>query len=667
MTTPPSSGKRSGNSEKDPQRPAISPIWWMVLIALMIWNVIVLFPGATPEVDISYSDFLDQLHQGNVASVMITGPHITGVFRDAIPAPTTTLPPSLTTVPDTTEAPATTTTVAATTTTAEAQTFAEFRTVLPEVVGDPDLLPTLERQGVEVTAKQQTPSIWGAVLANVLPLLLLVGVLVWLGRRTMQSQSGMFGFGKSKARRYTSERPDVTFGDVAGADEAKEELAEAVDFLQNPEKYHEIGARLPRGFLLVGPPGTGKTLLARAVAGEASVPFFTISASEFVEMFVGVGASRVRDLFKQAKESGPSIVFIDELDAVGRRRGAGVGTVNDEREQTLNQLLTEMDGFDERANVIVLAATNRPDVLDPALLRPGRFDREVVVPMPDFEGRVGILRIHTKKLTLDADVDIESVARQTMGMSGADLANMANEAALAAARAGRTGVTRRDFDVAIDKVQLGSERHATMSEHDRRIVAYHEGGHTIVAWMTPGADPVSKVTIVAHGRALGVTAQIPEEDRLNYSRSYLLGRLTVMLGGRASEELVFGDFTTGAESDLVEASKLARRMVTRWGMGSFGPVAFDIDADQPFLGYELARNRAISEETAAHIDRDIEDLIKRQHAEANRILTEHRDHLDALAAALLERETITDGELTEILGPPIDVAPPSDTPAADAH
>ncbi len=643
------------DTKQDDPRPRtkISPAWWGLLLALMVWNIILYLPAATPQVEISYSEFLDQLDANNVAQVTIKGAEISGAFREVITAPTTTLPPSLTTPPTTTQPPSTssTSTTQSPSTTVAPKTFAEFHTVLPEVVGDPDLLPTLKRRGVEIVAEEQKPDIWSAILVNLLPMALLIGVLVWIGRRTMQSQSGMFSFGKSSARRYTSERPEVTFADVAGADEAKQELVEAVDFLQNPDKYHRIGARLPRGFLLVGPPGTGKTLLARAVAGEASVPFFTISASEFVEMFVGVGASRVRDLFKQAKESAPSIVFIDELDAVGRRRGAGVGMVNDEREQTLNQLLTEMDGFDERANVIVLAATNRPDVLDPALLRPGRFDREVTVPMPDFEGRVGILRIHTKKLRLTPDVDIEAVARQTMGMSGADLANLANEAALAAAGADRDQVTRKDFEVAIDKIQLGSERHTVMSDHDRKVIAYHESGHTIMAWMTPGADPVSKVTIVAHGRSLGVTAQVPEEERLNYSRSYLRGRLAIMLSGRAAEELVFEDYTTGAESDLVEASKLARHMVTRWGMGSFGPIAINIDEDQPFLGYDLARGRVVSEEMASQIDHDIEDLINGRHDEALRVLSEHRELLDALAAALLERETITDDELTEILGP----------------
>ncbi len=650
MTTDPS----ADSTQKDLRpRTRISPAWWVLLLALTVWNIVLYLPTATPQVEISYSEFLDQLDARNVAQVTITGAEIRGVFREVITAPTTTLPPSLTTPPTTTQPPSTDSpsTTQSPPTTVAPETFAEFHTVLPEVVGDPDLLPTLKRQGVEIVAKEKKPDIWGTVLVNLLPMVLLIGVFVWIGRRTMQSQSGIFSFGKSRARRYTSERPEVTFSDVAGADEAKQELVEAVDFLQNPDKYHKIGARLPRGFLLVGPPGTGKTLLARAVAGEASVPFFTISASEFVEMFVGVGASRVRDLFKQAGESAPSIVFIDELDAVGRRRGAGVGMVNDEREQTLNQLLTEMDGFDERASVIVLAATNRPDVLDPALLRPGRFDREVAVPMPDFEGRVGILRIHTKKLHLAPDVDIEAVARQTMGMSGADLANLANEAALATAGADRDQVTRRDFDVAIDKIQLGSERHTVMSDHDRKVIAYHEGGHTIMAWMTPGADPVSKVTIVAHGRSLGVTAQVPEEERLNYSHSYLLGRLAIMLSGRAAEELVFEDYTTGAESDLVEASKLARRMVTRWGMGSFGPIAINVDEEQPFLGYELARGRAVSEEMASQIDHDIEDLINDRHDEALRVLSEHRRLLDALAAALLERETIADDELAEILGP----------------
>ena len=426
-------------------------------------------------------------------------------------------------------------------------------------------------------------------------MLLLVFYFVWMGRKAMSSQSSLFGLGRAKAKRYSSEQPKVTFNDVAGADEAKGDLEEVVDFLQNPQKYHEIGARIPHGTLLVGPPGTGKTLLARAVAGEAGVPFFSISGSEFVEMFVGVGASRVRSLFEQAKAASPSIVFVDELDAVGRRRGAGLGATNDEREQTLNQLLVEMDGFDERQEVIVLAATNRPDVLDPALLRPGRFDRQVTVPLPDREGREGILRIHTAKIPIAPDVNLDLLSRKIVGMSGADIANLCNEAALVAARRHHKQVSMADFEEAIDKIILGGARPSLTDPNARRVVAYHEGGHATVAWLTPAADPVHRVTIIPHGRALGITEQVPSEEQYNYSRTYLVARIDVMLGGRVSEQIAFGDVTTGAENDLIQATRLARRMMTRWGMGSLGPVAFESDEQQPFLGYELSRGRDYSE------------------------------------------------------------------------
>jgi cell division protease FtsH len=474
---------------------------------------------------------------------------------------------------------------------------------------------------------------------------------VWIGRQATKGQANTLGFGRSKARRYTGDRSAVTFKDVAGADEAKQELREVVDFLRNPIKYHDLGARIPRGVLLVGPPGTGKTLMARAVAGEAGVPFFSISASEFVEMFVGVGASRVRDLFEQAKAAAPAIVFIDEMDAVGRRRGAGLGNVNDEREQTLNQLLVEMDGFDDRHEVIILAATNRPDVLDPALLRPGRFDRQVVVGVPDRVGREGILRLHTQNLPLDQDVDLALLARTTTGFSGADLANLCNEAALIAARHNHAKVTKADFEEAEDKILLGEEHPLLMNDHDRRVVAYHESGHALVAWLTPGADPVHKVTIVPRGRALGVTEQMPLDDQYNYSREYLLGRLAVMLGGRTAEEIVMGDITTGAENDLVEATGLARRMIMRWGMGSLGPVAFQADAQQPFLGYELAQGRDYSEATAAHVDEDVQRLLEERHEAARRLLTGARDQLDQLVNVLLQEETVDQDDLTRILGP----------------
>jgi cell division protease FtsH len=461
----------------------------------------------------------------------------------------------------------------------------------------------------------------------------------------------MFGFGRTRARRYTEDRPRVTFADVAGADEAKQDLTEVVNFLSQPSKYLKIGARIPRGVLLVGPPGTGKTLLARAVAGEAGVPFFNISGSEFVEMFVGVGASRVRDLFTQAKAEQPAIVFVDELDAVGRRRGAGVGAVNDEREQTLNQLLVEMDGFDARQQVIIIAATNRPDVLDPALLRPGRFDRQVVVPLPDWRGREGILRIHTRNLQLAADVDLERLAHTATGLSGADLANLCNEAALGAAGANRTEITMEDFERAWDKIVLGAERRLVMSPKDRRVTAYHESGHAVVAWLTPAADPVRKVSIVPHGRALGVTEQLPAEERYNMSRADLLAQLDVMLGGRTSEGLVIGEITTGAENDLIQATRLARRMITRWGMGGLGLMAFDTQDEQPFLGYRVGQAREYSDATAARVDQEVETLLAERQSVVLRLLTEQRSRLDALVKTLLKEETLADEDLVRILGP----------------
>jgi len=626
-----------------PQRPKLSPFWWIVLIGLLIWNAFSLLGSAPKKAPLPYTKFLSEVRADNVDRVQIKGDVIVGKLVHPI---------SLAAV----EAAAgiTTTTAAgakSTTTTTKVVQFTEFKTTFPQSVGDPRLLPLLEKHGVTVDVEPVTTT-WTSVLINIFPFVLLIGLLWWMGKQTMQRQSGMFGFGKSKAREYTTERPDVSFADVAGAEEAKADLEQVIGFLKDPEKFHRLGAHLPRGFLLVGPPGTGKTLLAKAVAGEASVPFLNISASEFVEMFVGVGASRVRDLFQKAKDVAPSIVFIDELDAVARRRGAGLGTVNDEREQTLNQLLTEMDGFDERHSVIVLAATNRPDVLDPALLRPGRFDRQIVVPLPNLQGRQGILEIHTKNLNLSPDVDLARLARRTIGLSGADLANIANEAALMAAESGAETVGEKDFDAAVDKVTLGAERHMPMSEHDRRLVAYHESGHTLVAWYSRLADPVDKVTIIPHGLALGVTEQLPAEERVNYTRAYLLTRVAVMLGGRTSEELVFEDFTTGAESDIVEATKLARRMVTKWGMGSFGPLSLDGDEDQPFLGYELAQGRNVSEETQAQIDRDIRGIIGDQHKAARSVLERHREVLDRLVAALMDHETVEDGELREILGPP---------------
>ncbi len=539
-----------------------------------------------------------------------------------------------------------------------APTYTDFKTTFPQAVGDPTLMPLLEGHQVVIDAASPSAPWFMVLLTDGLPFLLLVGILFWMGRQATRNQAGMLGLNRSKARRYAPNRPKVKFTDVAGADEAKAELEEVVDFLRQPLKYHEIGARIPRGVLLVDPPGTGKTLMARAVAGEAEVPFFHISGSEFVEMFVGVGASRVRDLFEQAKRSAPAIVFIDEIDAVGRRRGAGVGMVNDEREQTLNQLLAEMDGFDERQEVIVLAATNRPDVLDPALLRPGRFDRQVTVPLPDRRGREGILRLHSRPLHLAPDVDLATLARTATGLSGADLANLCNEAALVAARHRHVAVVMADFDEAWDEVLLGRERPPLHDPRERRVVAYHESGHALVAWRTLAADPVHKMTIIPHGQALGVTEQLPEDDRHNYSRSWLLARVDVMLGGRCAEEVAVGDVSTGAENDLVQATRLVRRMLTRWGMGSLGPVAFQAEEEQPFLGYQLSQGRDYSESTAARIDEDLERVLGERHDAVRRLLADERDALDRLAERLLHDETVTHDTLVEILGPRPETAAP---------
>ena len=624
----------------DPDQPKRPPSgqslrwWWVALLTLLAWNAFIFWPREPAEVRLPYSGFLTAVRGDRVTRVEISGDRITGSFDKPFRWPAKSPPtPSETSSRDT------------------PRDYTRFQTALPGTVGDPKLLPLLERHHVVVDAEPSTAPWIIELLSSWAPLLLLVGLFWWMGRGAARQQAGLFGFARSRARRYTSERPQVTFDDVAGADEAKADLQEEVDFLRHPEKYHNLGGRIPRGVLLVGPPGTGKTLLGRAVAGEARVPFFNLSASEFVEMFVGVGASRVRDLFAQAKAAAPAIVFIDELDAVGRRRGAGVGAVNDEREQTLNQLLVEMDGFDERQDVIVLAATNRPDVLDPALLRPGRFDRRVEVALPDRRGREGILRIHTRKLPLAPDVDLDVLARSTTGLSGADIANLCNEATLIAARANRTSVAMSDFTEAQDKIVLGGVRGLVLDVRERKVVAYHEAGHALVAWLTPAADPVRRVTIVPHGRALGITQQLPGEDRYNYSRSYLLAKLAVMLAGRAAEEIALAELTTGAENDLVEATHLARRMVTRWGMGNLGPVGFSSEERQPFLGYDLSHRREYSEATAARVDEDVQHVLAERNEYVHGLLTATRDRLERLVEALLSEETVGEERLGAILGP----------------
>ena len=624
-------------SQKPPQRTRINPIWWVVMLVLIAWNVYAFWPHTQPQISLPYSSFVDQVKADHVKAVQISGSSIKGEFNP--PQPLSELVPVPTPLPGAT--PVATETV----------TYTTFTTNFPDVVGDTNLMPVLNQHNVEVLVSPPASPWFTILLTDGLPILLMVGFLVLIGRQASRGQESVLSFGRSKARRFVEDKNKVTFKDVAGADEAKRELQEVVDFLRNPQKYHKLGARIPRGVLLVGPPGTGKTLLGRAVAGEAEVPFYNISASEFVEMFVGVGASRVRTLFEQAKATAPAIVFIDELDAVGRRRGAGIGTVNDEREQTLNQLLVEMDGFDVNHEIIILAATNRPDVLDPALLRPGRFDRQVNVALPDRRGREGILQIHTRPLNLAKDVDLNTLARSTTGLSGADLANLCNEAALVAASKNHDQVFMVDFEEAIDRIILGEARPLLMEEKDRIVVAYHESGHVLVAWLTPNTDPVRKVTIIPHGRALGVTEQMPEEDRYNYSREELLARIRVMLGGRSAEEIACGDITTGAENDLVEATRLARRMITRWGMGSLGLQAFAADEQQPFLGYELTQGRDYSEETAAQIDKNIQAILEQCHEEVKALLDREHAKLDALVEALCKEETVEQEELTRILGP----------------
>ncbi|MGH8290811.1 MAG: ATP-dependent zinc metalloprotease FtsH [Steroidobacteraceae bacterium] len=623
------------------------PLSWLILGLLIVWNVWAFMPHKNVEVSLPYSAFVDQVASGNVTAVSIVGSAIKGRLAQPLTWPQRPAKPKPAEKPKPTAKPRPTSKPRP-----ESHNYSRFTTTYPLDVGDPTLMPLLRAHHVTINVQSPSPPWIELLLTDGLPIILMLGVLVWMGRQASRSQSGgMFGFGRTRARRYSEDRPRITFADVAGADEAKQDLREVVDFLSHPSKYLAIGARIPRGVLLVGPPGTGKTLLARAVAGEAGAPFFHISGSEFVEMFVGVGASRVRDLFSQAKTAQPAIIFVDELDAVGRRRGAGVGTVNDEREQTLNQLLVEMDGFDPRQQVILLAATNRPDVLDPALLRPGRFDRQVVVPLPDRRGRQGILRIHTRQLQLAHDVNLERLARTAIGLSGADLANLCNEAALMAARENRKAIGMEDFERAWDKILLGAERRLVLTPKDRRVTAYHESGHAVVAWLTPAADPVRRVTIVPHGRALGVTEQLPAEERYNMSKADLLARLDVMLGGRTSETLAIGEITTGAENDLIQATRLARRMITRWGMGTLGPVAFDVQEEQPFLGYHIGQGRDYSEATAARVDREVEALLAERQSIVLRLLTSARERLDGLVETLLKEETLGEEQLVRVLGP----------------
>ncbi len=635
LPTPPGPGNQL------PQPPRLRVPNWLILVLLVVFSIwfalrlpAILNGTTSAPVDVPYSFFRAQVVAGKVSTVFMQGTQVSGEFTEPMTYP----PPGS---PQAANGTA---------------TSKEFTTTLPPV-NDNGLIDLLAQHNVTLIAADPAPSLLGFIL-NFGPILLILGLLYWSFTRARQQQGTIFGFGQSKARRYNEERPKVTFADVAGEDAAKLELSEMVDFLKDPDKYLRLGARIPRGVLLIGPPGTGKTLLARAVAGEANVPFFSLSASEFVEMFVGVGASRVRDLFTRAKAAAPCIVFIDELDAVGRQRGAGLGGGNDEREQTLNQLLVEMDGFDPRETVIVMAATNRPDVLDPALLRPGRFDRQVTVGLPDRPGREGILKIHTRDIPLAQDVDIPKLAQATIGFSGADLENLANEAALTAARNHHDKATMRDFELALDRIILGSERPPLVDELERKTVAYHESGHAITAVLTPGADPILKVSIVPRGRALGVTQSLPIDDRRNYSRDYLMARLIVLLGGRSAEEVALNQITSGAENDLRMATMLARNMVAQLGMDeAVGPVNYGDNDQQPFLGYALSQPRQYSEETAALIDKEVKRLVEEAHEKAQKLLRDHRAQLDALANELLQKEIVEQPRVLAILEAATEHAP----------
>ncbi|HUI75313.1 MAG TPA: ATP-dependent zinc metalloprotease FtsH [Candidatus Acidoferrum sp.] len=538
----------------------------------------------------------------------------------------------------------------------------------------PDLTKTLREKNVQIKVKEVRSSDWVLILLNAAPLILLVGFCLFLMRQMQAGGNKALSFGKSRARLLSAQQKKATFKDVAGADEAKEELQEIIEFLKDPQRFQKLGGRIPKGVLLVGPPGTGKTLLARAIAGEANVPFFSISGSDFVEMFVGVGASRVRDLFEQGKKNAPCIIFIDEIDAVGRHRGAGLGGGHDEREQTLNALLVEMDGFESNEGVILIAATNRPDVLDPALLRPGRFDRRVVVARPDVKGREEILRVHTRKKPLADDVDLSIIARGTPGFSGADLENLVNEAALWAARQNRKFVMMVDFETAKDKVLMGVERKSMiLSDEEKKNTAYHEAGHALVAEMTPGADPVHKVTIIPRGMALGLTMQLPTDDKHSYTKEQLEAMLDVLMGGRNAEEIFLGHITTGAGNDIERATEIARNMVCEWGMSELGPLAFGKKEEAIFLGREIAQHRDFSEATAVDIDREVKRIVSAAYANAKNILDNNRDKLERIAQALLEREVLDANEVKMLIeGTPLPekpqtppAPPPQATPATD--
>jgi cell division protease FtsH len=663
-------GPPSPNQRSPQPRSRWTNIFWIVaLIVVISWNIANLInsrPNTNPIIAIPYSVFIDQLNSGNVAKVSFQGNAVTGTLKHAItfnPATSSVAQPSA-------SAPASSSASAQASPSAppqaapsqgigltsrnsnQTQTSDRFSTRVPDF-GDPALLPELKSQNVEIDVNaEQGPSIWVVILTQAAPWLILIGLFLFLNRRAGQAQQGIFGFGRSRARLYTHPEKRVTFEDVAGVDESKADLMDIIDYLREPQKYSRLGGRVPRGVLLVGPPGTGKTLLARATAGEANVPFYSISGPEFVEVLVGVGASRVRDLFETAKKNAPSIIFIDEIDAVGRRRGAGVLTgSNEEREQTLNQILVEMDGFEANANVVVLAATNRSDVLDPALLRPGRFDRQVSVDPPDKAGREAILKVHAKGVQLAEDVDLAAISRATPGMVGADLANLVNEAALLAARRGARAVDQSCFWEALEKIQLGAERPLVLSPEDRKIVAYHEGGHALLALLIPNADPLNRVTIVPRGHALGVTLQLPIDDRYNYSKAYLLTRIAVALGGRIAEELVFGEITTGAENDLDMVTNVVRQMVTRWGMDPKIGVLVQAERTEQDLG-GLLRPKEVSEYMAQQIDQSMQAIVEERYDFARQLMSENLDKLHKLAALLLEHESVDAAQIRQELGLP---------------
>jgi cell division protease FtsH len=583
---------------------------WLVISLVFVMIYHLFNQPKTIQTEIIYSDFLSYVDKTQVAEVTIQGDIISGRLTSGT----------------------------------------NFKTYAPKDAG---VIALLKDRGVRISAKPIDDSPWYmTVLVSWLPMLLLVGVWIFFMRQMQGGGGKAMAFGKSRARLVTDKSKKVTFADVAGVEEAKAELEEVIDFLRDPKKYTKLGGRLPKGLLLVGQPGTGKTLLARAIAGEADVPFLSISGSDFVEMFVGVGASRVRDLFNQGKKNAPCIIFIDEIDAVGRHRGAGLGGGHDEREQTLNQLLVEMDGFESNEGVILVSATNRPDVLDPALLRPGRFDRQVVVPLPDVKGREKILEVHTRKTPLAEDVDFAVIARGTPGFSGADIENLVNESVLYAARFDKEKVTMSDFEYAKDKVMMGAERKSmVISDAEKRNTAYHETGHALVARMLPGTDPIHKVTIIPRGQALGLTQQLPVDEKHTYPREYLLNSIVILLGGRAAEELILKDFTTGAGNDIERATNLARKMVCEWGMSDeMGPLSYGKKEEQIFLGREFATHKDYSEDTAKKIDKEVSRIVMMGYESARKILSDHLDILNRIAAELLEKEVLNGPELDELIG-----------------